>query len=161
MPVEIERKFLVRSDEWRPGQSCQSFCQGYLVGGHGVSVRIRRAGGKAYLTIKGKAIGPARPEYEYEIPLSEAEELLQNLCRRPLIEKTRHDVLYAGHLWHVDEFGGGNAGLVLAEVELDRADETFARPPWLGEEVTYDPRYRNSALAVEPRGRSHTRLKAG
>lgn len=124
-------------------------------------MRIRRAGTKAYIAIKGKAVGPARPEYEYEIPPGEAEELLQSLCRRPLIEKTRHDVLYAGHLWRVDEFGGDNAGLVLAEVELGRADETFAHPPWLGDEVTLDPRYRNSMLSAEPLGRTHTRPRIG
>jgi adenylate cyclase len=147
MPVEIERKFLVVSDAWRQSGSGQRFCQGYLAGGHGVTVRVRRAGAKAYITIKGKAVGPARPEYEYEIPVDEAEELLQGLCRRPLIEKIRHEVGHAGHLWHVDEFQGGHAGLVLAEVELTHPEEAFAQPPWVGEEVTFDPRYRNSALA--------------
>jgi hypothetical protein len=83
MPVEIERTFLVVSDAWRQSVAGQRFCQGYLAGGYDVTVRIRRAGPKAYVTIKGKAIGPARPEYEYEIPVDEAEELLQGLCRRP------------------------------------------------------------------------------
>jgi adenylate cyclase len=152
MPVEIERKFLVVSDGWRQSVAGQRFCQGYLAGGHDVTVRIRRAGPKAYVTIKGKAIGPARPEYEYEIPVDEAEELLQGLCRRPLIEKIRHEVGHVGHLWHVDEFRGSNTGLVLAEVELHHAEEAFVRPPWVGEEVTFDPRYRNSALAESPMG---------
>uniref|UniRef100_UPI0013586F74 CYTH domain-containing protein n=1 Tax=Geminicoccus flavidas TaxID=2506407 RepID=UPI0013586F74 len=121
--------------------------------GHGVTVRIRRAGPQAYVTIKGKAIGPARPEYEYQIPVAEAEELLQTMCRRPLIEKTRHEIQHAEHLWHVDEFGGRNTGLVLAEVELSNPEEEFERPPWLGVEVTLDERYRNSALAEVPMGR--------
>ena len=110
MPVEIERKFLVVSDAWRQSIAGQRFCQGYLAGGHGVTVRVRRAGTKAYITIKGKAIGPARPEYEYEIPVEEAEELLKSLCRRPLIEKIRHEVGHAGHLWHIDEFRGAMPG---------------------------------------------------
>jgi CYTH domain-containing protein len=153
MPVEIERKFLVVNEAWRqPGSTSQQFCQGYLAGGHGVTVRIRHAGSKAYVTIKGKASGSARPEYEYTIPVDEAHELLHTMCRQPLIEKTRHDVLHAGHVWHVDEFGGHNAGLVLAEVELDHVEEEFVRPAWVGAEVTLDLRYRNSALAEAPMG---------
>jgi CYTH domain-containing protein len=154
MPIEIERKFLVVSDSWRargmpPGRR---FCQGYLAGGDGVTVRVRRAGDEAFITIKGDAIGPARPEYEYPIPVGEAEELLSRLCRGPLIEKTRHEVRHGGHVWEIDVFGGANAGLVLAEVELADPQERFVLPPWVGAEVTFDSRYRNSALATAPVG---------
>ena len=153
MPVEIERKFLVVGDGWRQGNPPgQRFCQGYLAGKPGVTVRIRRAGTKAYITIKGKPVGPARLEFEYEIPVDEAEAMLKELCRRPLIEKTRHEVVHADHLWQVDEFGADNAGLVLAEIELDHPDEPVELPPWVGEEVTLDPRYSNAALSASPMG---------
>jgi len=156
MPVEIERKFLVVNDAWRSSASVgQRFCQGYLAGGHGVTVRIRRAGPQAFITVKGRAVGPARPEYEYPIPVEEAEQLLHDLCERPLLEKTRHEVLHAGHVWEVDVFGGPNAGLVLAEVELERPEEPFELPPWVGEEVTFDPRYRSSELARSPWKKDH------
>jgi CYTH domain-containing protein len=103
-------------------------------------VRIRRVGPKAYVTIKGQGDGgPVRPEFEYEIPVEEAEQMLASLCQRPLIEKTCHAVVHAGQLWQVDEFGGANAGLVLAEVEFDHPEEELALPPWVGEEVTSDP----------------------
>ena len=151
MPVEIERKFLVVGDDWRHGDPPgQRFCQGYLAGEPGVTVRIRRAGAKAYITIKGKPVGSARSEFEYEIPVEEAEMMLKELCRRPLIEKTRHEVVHAGHLWEVDEFAADNAGLVTAEVELDHPNEPVELPPWVGKEVTLDPRYSNSALAASP-----------
>ena len=154
MPVEIERKFLVVGDGWRHGVPGQRFCQGYLAGDDATAtVRVRRAGAAAYLTVKGKGHGLVRPEFEYPIPVEDAEAMLRDLCRRPLIEKTRHEVAHAGHVWHVDVFGGENAGLVLAEVELDRPDERVALPAWVGEEVTADPRYRNSALATLPLGR--------
>jgi CYTH domain-containing protein len=156
MPGEIERKFLVVGDAWRSSASAgQRFCQGYLAGGHGVTVRIRRAGPRAFITVKGRAVGPARPEYEYPIPVEEAEQLLHDLCQRPLLEKTRHEVRHAGHVWEVDVFGGPNAGLVLAEVELERPEEAFELPPWVGEEVTFDPRYRSSELARSPWKKDH------
>jgi adenylate cyclase len=157
MPVEIERKFLVVGDAWQGGgRPGQRYCQGYLADDAGVTVRVRRAGPKAYVTIKGQGDGgPVRPEFEYEIPVEEAEQMLASLCRRPLIEKTRHEVAHAGHLWQVDEFGGANAGLVLAEVELDDPAEQVVLPSWVGEEVTSDPRYRNSALVTRPMGTGH------
>jgi CYTH domain-containing protein len=155
MPVEIERKFLVTGEAWRGGPPGQRVCQGYLASDAGVTVRIRRAGPRAYLTIKGQGDGgPARPEFEYEIPVEEAEQMLASLCRRPLIEKTRHEVVHAGQLWQVDEFGGANTGLVLAEVELDHPAEELMLPSWVGEEVTSDPRYRNSALVAGPMGKA-------
>ena len=150
MPVEIERKFLVIGDGWRDGQTGQRLCQGYLAQRDGVTVRVRRAGARAYVTIKGESDGIVRPEYEYEIPIEEAEEMLSGLCRRPIIEKTRHEVWHGGHRWEVDVFEGDNAGLVLAEVELDDPCEPVSLPPWVGQEVTRDNRFRNSELAKHP-----------
>jgi adenylate cyclase len=152
MALEIERKFLVIGDEWRAGCEGQRFCQGYLARGDGVTVRVRRAGLRAYLTIKGKPNGITRPEFEYEVPVEEAEAMLNHLCDRPLIEKTRFEVTHVGVVWEVDEFQGDNAGLIVAEVELDHPDQAFSRPPWLGEEVTGDPRFRNSNLVDDPLG---------
>lgn len=154
MSVEIERKFLVVGDGWRrDNPRGVRFCQGYLAQGsftpQHITVRVRRAGERACVTIKGKREGIARPEFEYLIPVDDAEELLR-LCRKPLIEKTRYTVHHAGHAWAVDVFGGANSGLVLAEIELDDPNELFARPEWLGREVTYDRRYHNSLLNVPP-----------
>jgi adenylate cyclase len=150
MPVEIERKFLVAKDSWRGHARGQRYCQGYLSKGD-VTVRVRRAGPRAFLTIKGSGQGIVRPEFEYEIPVEEAEEMFK-LCRRPLIEKTRYEVLHEGVLWEVDEFEGDNTGLVLAEVELEHPGQPVALPDWVGEEVTADPRYRNSQLVDAPMG---------
>jgi adenylate cyclase len=149
MPLEIERKFLVDGDEWRLSRSAGlRFCQGYLADER-ATVRIRRAGERACVTIKGRREGIARAEYEYLIPVDDAEELLQ-LCRKPLIEKTRYTVRHGDHLWAVDVFAGNNAGLVIAEIELSDPEEPFSRPHWIGREVTHDPRYRNSALTIAP-----------
>jgi CYTH domain-containing protein len=155
MPVEIERKFLVLDDGWRGDISGQRYCQGYLARSDGVTVRVRRAGPRAYLTVKGEPNGIARPEFEYEVPVDDAEAMLAALCARPLIEKTRFLVCYEGLQWHVDEFKGDNAGLVLAEIELEHPDQPVPLPPWVGQEVTHDPRYRNSRLVDAPRGREH------
>jgi adenylate cyclase len=152
MPVEIERKFLVAHDGWRPlVRSRQRLQQGYLSRGPGTTVRIRRAGFAAFLTVKG-AGGIARAEFEYEIPVSDADAMLADLCREPLIEKTRHEVCHAGLLWQVDEFHGINEGLVVAEVELRAADQPVQLPDWVGREVTSDAAYRNSELSRRPRG---------
>ena len=148
MPVEIERKFLVRGDEWRTDRGvCIS--QGYLNRDRERTVRVRIAGAKAFLTIKGISTGATRAEFEYEIPIHEAEQLLR-LCEGKLIEKTRHAVACAGMTWEVDEFHGANEGLVVAEIELETAGQTFVQPPWVGLEVTADARYFNSSLAVRP-----------
>jgi adenylate cyclase len=152
MPVEIERKFLVVDHGWRGNTVGQRFCQGYLARSDGLTVRVRRAGPQAYLTVKGEPNGIVRPEFEYEVPVEDAEAMLKALCVRPLIEKTRFLVRYEGFVWHVDEFQGGNAGLILAEVELERPDQPVPLPPWVGEEVTQDPRYRNSRLVDVPQG---------
>ena len=147
MGTEIERKFLVAGEGWRaqamgPGLPLR---QGYLHAGPPI-VRIRQVGEAGFLTIKGPGL-LARAEYEYPIPAAEAAELLATLCRPPIIEKTRTRVRHGGLVWEVDEFAGHLAGLVLAEVELASADQPFARPDWLGREVTEDARYQNAALS--------------
>ena len=151
MPVEIERKFLVDGDAWRSGvRRRELFRQGYLAGSDACSVRVRVAGERAWLGLKGRVQGATRLEYEYEIPLLEGNEILDTLCAEGRLEKWRHWVPHSGHEWEVDEFLGANAGLVVAELELDDEAETFARPSWLGAEVTHDVRYFNSRLASRP-----------
>ncbi len=158
MPVEIERKFLVRDDGWRGLGPGQRYCQGYLAAGD-VTVRVRRAGSRAYLTVKGAGDGLVRPEFEYEVPVQEAEDMFK-LCRRPLIEKTRYEVLHDGVVWHVDEFAGRNAGLVIAEVELRHPHQRITLPAWVGPEVTADERFRNSRLVNDPLGDGEARSLA-
>lgn len=148
MPVEIERKFLVKGTEWRQAAPLR-LSQGYLNRDVQRTVRVRITDAKAFLTIKGATKGASRAEFEYEIPVADAEQLL-TLCDGPLIEKRRHVVVYRGTTWEIDEFLGDNTGLVVAEVELEREDQPFERPPWLGEDVTHDSRYFNSNLAVRP-----------
>ncbi len=150
MAVEVERKFLVTSDAWRGHATGARFSQGYLAIGDDSTVRIRLAGDKAFITVKGPTTGMSRPEFEYAIPVADAQVMLRDLCVRPLIEKTRYDVPFAGKTWSVDVFDAENAGLVVAEVELLHAEEQVELPPWVGEEVTDDPRYRNSALVSAP-----------
>lgn len=147
MAIEIERKFLVVGDAWRRGAKPRQIQQGYLFSSPTTSARIRLADGQATLTIKGDVEGPAREEFEYAIPLADAEGLLQFCCHPP-IAKVRHEVVYAGKLWEIDEFDGPLKGLIIAEIELDHVDETFERPSWLGQEVTFDRRYRNSSLSA-------------
>lgn len=148
MAVEIERKFLVTGDAWR-NDSGVLYRQGYLNRDKARTVRIRIAGDAAFLTVKGKSTGATRAEFEYPVPLEDAQALLA-LSDGPLIEKTRYIVMHAGHRWEVDEFAGDNAGLVVAELELSAEDEAFEAPTWLGEEVTHDARYFNSSLATRP-----------
>ncbi len=148
MAVEIERKFLVTGDAWR-NDGGVLYRQGYLNRDKMRTVRIRIAGDAAFLTIKGKSTGASRAEFEYPVPMDDAQALLA-LCDGPLIEKTRYIVLHAGHRWEVDEFAGDNAGLVVAELELSAEDEAFDAPAWLGAEVTHDARYFNSNLASQP-----------
>jgi adenylate cyclase len=150
MPFEIERKFLVIQDRWRRPDGGVRYRQGYLTTDPGRSVRIRSAAGKGVITIKGMTANRRRPEYEYTIPLADAEELLDTLCLRPLIEKSRYIVEHAGLRWEIDEFEGVNAGLVIAEVELADADQCIHLPEWVGEEVTDDPRYYNASLIEHP-----------
>lgn len=149
MPLEVERKFLVNGTGWREGRATR-IRQGYLTTDPARSVRVRLAGDRAWLTIKGAADGATRAEYEYPIPAGQAAELLDNLCLAPLIEKIRYRVEHAGLLWEVDEFLGENEGLVLAEVELSDPGQAVEMPDWVGAEVTGDERYYNQTLAVRP-----------
>jgi adenylate cyclase len=149
MGLEIERKFLVRDDSWRTVEGTP-YRQGYLNSDLYRVVRVRTMGETAVLTVKGLNSGAVRREFEYAIPLVDANAMLDELCERPLIEKTRHKIELAGHIWEVDEFFGENEGLVVAEIELDAVDEDFEKPDWLGEEVTDDPRYFNSNLVLRP-----------
>ena len=150
MGIEIERKFLVIGTAWRQGVGVR-FSQGYLNRDQTRTVRVRLAGSQAFLTIKGLSVGASRAEFEYEIPAADAEQLLK-LSDGPVIEKIRRVVDFAGSTWEVDEFLGENAGLVVAEIELQSEDQKFSKPDWLGEEVTHDARYFNSSLATSPFG---------
>lgn len=150
MALEIERKFLVRDDSWRDqADGGTIYRQGYLCTGKGRTVRVRLSADQAWLTIKGKAEGLARAEYEYPIPVAEAREIL-DLCLPTVIHKTRYLVKHAGWTWEVDVFSGENEGLIVAEVELDRVDAEVALPAWVGGEVTLEPRYKNSRLTSLP-----------
>jgi CYTH domain-containing protein len=124
--------------------------QGYLVGDAMRTVRVRIEGERAVITIKGKSTGASRGEWEYEIPVADATELLDGPCEQPQVEKIRHRIEHAGHTWEVDEFLGLNAGLVVAEIELDAEDEAFDKPDWIGQEVTGEKRYYNSSLIRHP-----------
>lgn len=147
---EIERKFLVRSGAWRGVGGGTLYRQGYLVNSSTRTVRARIADRKAWLTIKGARVGLTRPEFEYPIPVGDAEQMLATLCEGSLVEKTRYKVPFGKHVWEIDEFHGDNAGLLLAEIELDLEAESFERPEWLGEEVSDDPRYYSGLLSKEP-----------
>lgn len=160
MGIEIERKFTVVGEAWR-GAAHQSvrMAQGYLndigavqQGRQKASVRVRIAGEQAFLNLKSRELGHTRQEFDYEIPVADAEALLA-LCTGGLIDKTRHYVRHEGFLWEVDEFAGENAGLIVAEIELASADTVFARPDWAGREVTDELRYYNLALAERPYSR--------
>jgi CYTH domain-containing protein len=150
MGLEIERKFLVRGDAWRAGAAGVTYRQGYLSTVKERTVRLRTVGERGFLTIKGITVGATRSEYEYDIPVEDARQMLDDLCEQPLIEKRRYLVAAAGHDWEIDEFGGENAGLIVAEVELASEDEDVVLPSWAGEEVTGDPRYYNANLIAHP-----------
>lgn len=151
MATEIERKFLLLSDAWREEVAEQKpMRQGYLSREENSAIRVRISGDHAQLNVKSTRDGISRLEFEYSIPLSDAEEILDRIAHRPLIEKTRHLVRRGNHTWEIDEFYGDNAGLIVAEIELQSADEAFDRPDWLGEEVSTDPRYYNSNLSKVP-----------
>jgi adenylate cyclase len=148
--IEIERKFLLNDDGWRGRGRPTPMRQGYLASDPVRTVRVRIEGERAVITIKSKSSGATRGEWEYEIPVPDAAELLDRLCEQPLVEKVRHRIEHAGHTWEVDEFQGENAGLVVAEIELGSEDEAFEKPDWIGREVTGDPRYYNSSLIRLP-----------
>ncbi len=145
MAKEIERKFLVMNNDYKKDVDGMLYKQGYLSTNPQRTVRVRIVGNQGYLTIKGLSKGAARAEYEYHIPYKDAEELFL-LCETPLIEKYRYLVPYKGKTWEVDEFFGENKGLVIAEIELKSENESIELPPWVGSEVTSDPRYYNSNL---------------
>lgn len=154
MPVEIERKFRVISDDWRvlADAGCR-LRQAYIAHDAYGSVRVRLtrdalAGDRAWLTLKGARTGMVRDEFEYQIPVTDAEEMLDRLCSGPVIEKVRYRVPHDGKIWEVDVFAGAVEGLILAEVEMRAVDERFDLPDWVGDEVTDDPRFRNSAVAL-------------
>jgi adenylate cyclase len=151
MATEIEHKFLLANDDWRQHiQRSIYYKQGYLSSQPTSSIRVRIAGQQAWLNIKSATIGTTRQEYEYEIPLSDAQEILNTLCCKPLIEKTRHFIPINQHLWEIDEFDGDNKGLVIAEIELQKTGEAFIKPSWIGAEVTHELRYYNNNLVANP-----------
>ena len=151
MATEIERKFLVVSDTWRAHVSSETrYVQGYLSTRASASVRVRIGGDRAFLNIKSGRSAVRRLEYEYPIPVADAREILEDVIELPVIDKTRYEVRHGGHLWEVDVFEGANAGLVVAEVELESEDEPFERPEWVGAEVSEDPRYLNINLVHHP-----------
>jgi adenylate cyclase len=150
MGKEIERKFLVTGKAWKSLAKGMAYRQGYLNSAKERTVRIRTIADKAFLTIKGLTVEATRAEYEYEIPLADCNAMLDTLAEKPLIEKNRYKVPFAGLTWEIDEFFGDNAGLVVAEVELVSEGQNFEKPEWIGREVTSDPRYFNSNLIKHP-----------
>ena len=152
MKTEIERKFLVVGDAWRDAADAGQLCeQGYISSDpENITVRVRVIGSKGFLTLKGPTKGISRPEMEYEIPIEEAEHMLKNFCGGRVVSKTRHLLKINGLQWEVDEFSGSNDGLIVAEIELGSEDQAFEKPDWLGEEVSFDPRYFNAELARNP-----------
>lgn len=150
MGKEIERKYLVKGDSWRAGAKGKHYRQGYLSTVKERTVRVRTAGDKGYITVKGITVGDSRSEYEYEIPLSDANEMLDNLAEKPIIEKTRYRIPQGDVTWEIDEFEGENKGLIVAEVELKDEDQKVDLPDWIGKEVSNDPRYFNANLVAHP-----------
>lgn len=150
MSAEIERKFLLHGEGWKPLGKPVLLRQGYLSSTSERVVRVRIEGDEAMLTIKGRNVGAMRGEWEYPIPIEDATTLLDQLCERPLIEKYRYRIEYHGFIWEVDEFLGENAGLMVAEIELQSEDQQFDKPDWIGDEVTHDTRYFNANLIHHP-----------
>lgn len=150
MSRETERKFLVKDFSFKKHLKGILIKQGYLCAEEGVSVRVRTAEDRGYLTIKGKSTGISQDEYEYEIPADDAEEMLKKMCIQPVIEKYRYKLEHKGFVWEIDEFLKDNEGLIVAEIELENEGQEFPLPDFIGREVTYDYRYRNSYLAKHP-----------
>jgi len=149
MGIEIERKFLVKGDAWRSLGQSVPLIQGYLAGSDQATVRVRIAGDIAFLTAKGRVHNLTRQEFEYEIPVADAQAMI-NLCHPRIVEKTRYKIPVADLIWEVDDFAGANLGLILAEVELTSPEQSVTLPDWIGLEVSDDPRYFNSYLAAHP-----------
>ncbi|QSJ19954.1 CYTH domain-containing protein [Nostoc sp. UHCC 0702] len=150
MAKEIERKFLVKGDSWRKLAEGTVYCQGYIATGEKATVRVRIAGNQGYLTIKGPSVKYSRAEFEYTIPIEDAQEMLDTLCDRPLIEKIRYKLEWNNLIWEIDEFDGVNKGLILAEVELTDEKQHIELPDWIDKEVSEDPKYFNSNLVKHP-----------
>lgn len=152
MPHEIERKFLINLNKAPLPSRGVRISQGYLPlsENNKTTVRVRVKGGEATLAVKGENVGAIRPEFEYFIPVKDAETMLDTLCQKPLIEKTRYEIPAGNHIWEIDIFHGDNQGLVVAEIELADETDSFEKPDWLSEEVTEDPRYYNSNLLQNP-----------
>ncbi len=150
MATEIERKFLVTGTDWQQLAPGILYRQGYLCTEKERTVRVRTVGKKGFLTIKGNNRGITRLEYEYEIPVQQANELLDRLCKKNIITKKRYTINFQGFIWEVDEFLTENQGLVVAEIELTTENQPFAKPDWVGREVSDDPRYYNSCLSRTP-----------
>ena len=149
MGIEIERKYLVKGTEWKNLAPGKRYCQGYIATVGKQTVRVRIAGEEGYITIKGPSVNFARPEFEYQIPVADAEEMLNTLCDRPLIEKIRYKIPYQNFIWEVDEFLGENQGLIIAEVELETKDQVVSLPDWIDKQVS-DRKYFNSNLVKHP-----------
>jgi adenylate cyclase len=150
MATEIERKYLIKGDAWRGLSQGSAYRQGYIPTQDKVTVRVRVVGEKGYLTIKGPTIQCSRLEFEYSIPIKDAQEMLETLCERPFIEKIRYKIEFEGLIWEIDEFEGVNKGLILAEVELGDENQEIELPSWIGQEVSHDSRYFNSNLVKHP-----------
>jgi adenylate cyclase len=150
MGREIEKKFLIADNSWQGLGTGKEYCQGYLNSEKGRTVRVRTIGERGLLTIKGPNDHGARLEYEYDIPVDDASEMLDLLCHKPLIEKIRYCIPFAGFIWEVDEFKGENKGLLIAEIELEYVGQEFTKPSWIGPEVTGDARYYNANLVKNP-----------
>jgi adenylate cyclase len=151
MAIEIERKFLVLNDRWRNAISATiPIQQGYFCNTESVSIRVRITAEEACLNFKNSNIGIKRSEYGYPIPRSDAQEMIEQLCLKPIIEKIRYLVIVDGHTWEIDVFAGDNSGLIVAELELESEHDTFSRPDWLGKEVTEQQRYYNPYLVEHP-----------
>ncbi|MDO6433674.1 CYTH domain-containing protein [Flavitalea sp. BT771] len=151
MGIEIERKYLIKKDKWNTSLAKDGvqYRQGYILTDPSKTIRVRLAGEQGYLTIKGLSEGASRPEFEYEIPKEDAIALLDNFCPAT-ISKVRYKIQFDNHLWEIDEFSGDNEGLIVAEIELAREDETFTVPDWIDKEVTAESRYYNSNLTIHP-----------
>ena len=151
MGIEIERKFTIKNENWRNDvQRSFRIVQGYLAGNDRSSVRVRITGDKANLNIKSATLGIFRQEYEYDIPLTDAEKMLETLCEKPVIDKVRHIVVFEDKTWEIDEFHGENDGLIVAEIELNDENEEFSTPEWADDDVSHDPRYYNVSLVTHP-----------
>lgn len=150
MAIEIERKYLLTSDDYKISSTSKTIVQGYICSDKNRVVRVRIYGEKAYITIKNATIGFARNEFEYAIPVADAQVMLAEICEKPIIEKVRHRYEHKGFCWEIDEFHGENEGLVMAEIELPSVDCQFEKPTFIGAEVTNDSRYYNASLIKNP-----------